>query len=317
MDFSDIRDNVSDIIGPSKTLLNRFILGALKDLCSKTWAYTEVLSFLTTAGTREYTLTPTDSDTVIIGIPHNGVQKATINTPQPTASDGTSAGALTPGTTYYYKVTALVNDYRETLPCVAVSYECPATGSIILTWDAISGADGYKIYGRDGTTYLEIDEVTAVTWEDDGSETPAGDILTTSELMKEIGLSNLEAEKQLNITWRSSESDGFNKLIYNGYNKIELDRIPITSGIGVQVRVALEPTKEITIPPVLEQYHISIEDYVRWKLYAMTLTKTATWPDKNYADYYRREYLKERINLKIRVMYGFGGDQRIKPVFFA
>ena len=320
MEYSDIRSGLADISGPPERLLNRLILEAIKDLSEKTWVYTETLPFLTTAGTDEYTITPTVSTDLILGVSHEGVQKATINTPQPSATDGTSAGTLTAGTTYYYKVTANVDSHRETLPCAVVSHECPATGSIVLTWTAISGADSYNVYGRTTALYgLMEEETTSVTYTDDGTDTPGSDTPpTTSNLMRDIDVSNLIDEKRGDRYWRSTESDSFNRIIFDGKATIKLNTIPVTSGIGFQIKVALEPTVVTAsdLPTIFDKYKETIRDFVRWKLYVMGVTETITWPNPQLGVFYRGIYMRTRDELKFRVMGGFGGELRAEPQFF-
>ena len=320
MKYPEIRSGLADIPGPPERLLNKLILEALKDLSEKTWVYTEILALLTTAGTDEYTLTSSTSTDAILGLPHDGVQKATINTPQPSAADGTGAGTLTAGTTYSYKVTAIVDNYRETLPCAVVSQVCPAVGSIVLSWTAISGANSYNVYGNDGTTYgLMEEETTAVTYTDDGTDTPGTDTPpSTSNLMRDIDVSNLINEKMGNRSWRSSESDSFNRVIFDGESTIKLNTIPVTSGIGLQVKASLEPTVVTAsdLPTVFNKHKETILDYVRWKLYVMEATNTITWPNPQLGNFYQMAYMRSRDELKLRVMGGFGGELRVEPQFF-
>jgi len=70
------------------------------------------------------------------------------NLPAPTGLAGTpstTGGALATGT-YSYKVTAL-NATGETLPSNEVSVPVTGpTGSVSLTWSAVSGATGYRVY---------------------------------------------------------------------------------------------------------------------------------------------------------------------------
>lgn len=98
----------------------------------------------------------------------------------PDAPTGTAAntGGYLPAGDYTYKITAL-NAAGETLPSDA-SEEVTTTGSVgrvTLTWDAVAGATGYKIYGRTDASWLFLATVGGVTtWVDRGLTTPAGAI---------------------------------------------------------------------------------------------------------------------------------------------
>lgn len=85
----------------------------------------------------------------------------------------TGAGTLAPGT-YYYRVSAL-NAVGETLASAETSHTIAGVGGVNVNWGAVSGATGYKIYGRATGAELLIATVSAVvTWLDDGSITPSG-----------------------------------------------------------------------------------------------------------------------------------------------
>ena len=62
--------------------------------------------------------------------------------------------------TYYYRVSAITAS-GETLACAEVSLAIAATHGVDLTWDAVSGATGYRVYGRSTGAELLIAEVTA------------------------------------------------------------------------------------------------------------------------------------------------------------
>lgn len=96
----------------------------------------------------------------------------------PTLATFTTAGSL-PDATYGYKVSAF-NAIGETLPSAEATIVVPAgtaTNRVTVTWPAITGATGYRVYGRtSGGPWLRIATVTAptVTFNDTGSVTPAG-----------------------------------------------------------------------------------------------------------------------------------------------
>jgi hypothetical protein len=89
------------------------------------------------------------------------------------------ATALTGGTlaagTYYYCVSA-INAYGETLASAETSQVTTGTTSTVtVNWGAVSGATGYKVYGRTTAGELLIATVGAVTtYIDTGAITPSG-----------------------------------------------------------------------------------------------------------------------------------------------
>ena len=89
------------------------------------------------------------------------------------------ATALTGGTlaagTYFYRVTA-INAYGETLASTETSQVTTGTTSTVtVNWGAVSGATGYKIYGRTTGAELALVAVNAVTaYIDTGAVTSAG-----------------------------------------------------------------------------------------------------------------------------------------------
>lgn len=82
-------------------------------------------------------------------------------------------GTLATGT-YYYRVTALWND-GETLPSTETSLAITGPAGVNVNWAAVTGATGYRIYGRTTGAELLIATVGIVTtYLDNGSVTPAG-----------------------------------------------------------------------------------------------------------------------------------------------
>jgi hypothetical protein len=321
MNYADIIDDLGEFseIFKDKQYV-RMIQDCLRDLSQKTYAYTTRVPVLTTAGESDYTLTPLISNTQVFGIQE--AWKAVIHTPQPTTSTAATGGTLA-AATYSYRVTAIKNDYGETLPCTAVTQATTGTTSTVtLTWTAISGASGYRIYGRTDANWLLMKEVAAgtLTWTDDGSLTPSGTMPTTSELMEMIEVTNDTTMNDRNYRWRLSESNDARRISYDGYSTIRLSDIPTTSGIGYLITAAIYPTtgsRTATIPPIYEHYQDAIKDYVRWQAYAYPQTAKNPWADTQKAMIYRKQYVRARANLKSNVFRGFGGELTADPNYFA
>ncbi len=88
------------------------------------------------------------------------------------------AGTLPIGT-YYYRVTALTAS-GETIPSAETSLALTAIGGVNVNWSAVTGATGYKVYGRSTGAELFIAQVAAgvTTYLDNGSITPTGTMPT-------------------------------------------------------------------------------------------------------------------------------------------
>ncbi len=88
-----------------------------------------------------------------------------------------SGGTLT-AATYKYKISAM-GDNGETLPAISadVAILSGSANKITLSWTALNGAKGYKIYGRTGGNFYLIATVgaTATSYVDTGSVTPDSD----------------------------------------------------------------------------------------------------------------------------------------------
>jgi hypothetical protein len=80
-----------------------------------------------------------------------------------------TTGTLAAGT-YTYSVTAY-NAQGETIASTAASLVLFATGGVTVSWLAIPGATGYRVYGRSGVLGL-IGSTTGLTFTDSGSVTP-------------------------------------------------------------------------------------------------------------------------------------------------
>jgi hypothetical protein len=97
--------------------------------------------------------------------------------PVPVGVSSATGGTLV-AATYNYKITAISN-VGETLPSVQSSNVVIASGttnSITVSWNAVEGARGYKLYGRTGSSYLLIATLGAseLSFVDTGAVVPAG-----------------------------------------------------------------------------------------------------------------------------------------------
>lgn len=117
---------------------------------------------------------------ILATIPPSGT--AAISAPTITATGAITGGTLA-AATYAYRVTA-VNGAGETTPSseVTTSVASGTTGSVTVTWPAVQGATGYRIYGR--TTGAELfiaynnnsggQSRPSVSYTDTGAITPSG-----------------------------------------------------------------------------------------------------------------------------------------------
>ncbi|HET7128249.1 MAG TPA: hypothetical protein VFJ93_04150, partial [Gaiellaceae bacterium] len=90
------------------------------------------------------------------------------------APTSTSSGTLAKGT-YYYKVGATFAT-GESLPSAEKKVDLDAAGHVVLNWDQVDGATGYRIYRGDASgneTFLAA-VGNVGTYTDDGSQTPNG-----------------------------------------------------------------------------------------------------------------------------------------------
>lgn len=81
-------------------------------------------------------------------------------------------------TTYGYRVSA-INGLGETLACAEVTITTgnatlSGTNYNALAWTAVTGASGYKVYGRTAAGELYMATVTTNSYNDTGAVTPAG-----------------------------------------------------------------------------------------------------------------------------------------------
>ncbi|MGP1665691.1 MAG: phage adaptor protein [Rhodanobacter sp.] len=96
----------------------------------------------------------------------------------------TNGMGILPGGDYRYQITA-INDNGETLPSSEASITVPggalSINTVTLNWTAVTGATGYKIYGRSFGLLKLIATVGAVTtYNDTGYLAPFGDLPTTN-----------------------------------------------------------------------------------------------------------------------------------------
>jgi hypothetical protein len=83
------------------------------------------------------------------------------------------SGTLATGT-YYYRVSAY-NSSGETLASTETSLAITGPAGVKVKWGAVTGATGYKVYGRStGAELLMATLGNVLEWVDDGSVTPAG-----------------------------------------------------------------------------------------------------------------------------------------------
>lgn len=96
----------------------------------------------------------------------------------PIVISNTCGGSITPGT-YTYYITAY-NANGETLPSAAGSAVI-AGDCVAVSWSAVAGATGYKVYGRGqpGTGLLQ-DVGNVLAYSDDGSATPGAALPATN-----------------------------------------------------------------------------------------------------------------------------------------
>ncbi len=99
-----------------------------------------------------------------------------------------TTGSLGSGT-YYYRVSA-TTPAGETVPCAEKSIGVGASAGVILTWQQVPGATGYRVYGRSTGAELFIAAVTTgsvVTYTDAGTITPSGAMPTVNTALVNFG----------------------------------------------------------------------------------------------------------------------------------
>lgn len=95
----------------------------------------------------------------------------TLPVPAGLAGVASAGGALAAGT-YFYVVTA-TNFYGETTGSVALSKTVTAAQQVALSWTAVTGATGYRVYrGASSGAVFHIADVTTNAYNDAGGQTP-------------------------------------------------------------------------------------------------------------------------------------------------
>lgn len=138
-----------------------------------------------------------------------------------TLSDTGTGGTLSASTRYYYRITA-TNANGQTMPTFTKSL---VTGSgsnihkITLTWDAVPGATGYKVYCRTSPEQLCATLGAVTTWDDTGSATPSGSLpledttqtlpnnTTTYKIFRNVNMSTItgSATREYGLFIKNSE----------------------------------------------------------------------------------------------------------------
>lgn len=95
-----------------------------------------------------------------------GTQISAPAAPTLAATTGTLAAA-----TYTYTVTA-TNAQGETIASSTAAITLSATGGVTVSWTAVAGASGYRVYGRISGSVGLLASVTGLTYTDSGSATP-------------------------------------------------------------------------------------------------------------------------------------------------
>jgi hypothetical protein len=161
-----------------------------------------------------------------------------------TPSTATTGGTLTAGT-YYYKVTAIGPD-AESLPSNEVSQVTTgSTSTVTVTWGAVTGATGYRIYRGTAaglqTVYYVVGVVTTFT--DTGAAATTGTPPTTNVAAKySLPLWNFKSMNQparpLLIRVPSKDSNGtprlFDIILYKvQFNPITFDGPTYKDGMAL------------------------------------------------------------------------------------
>ena len=123
-------------------------------------------------------LDPTTRKIIVLRPPALQAHPQALSTPV-NAAFTSGVGSLITGT-YYYRISAIDN-YGETLASTETSLGVTGPAGVNINWAKVTGATGYKIYGRATGAELFIAEVGDVaTYLDAGSITPAGTLPTVN-----------------------------------------------------------------------------------------------------------------------------------------
>ncbi len=191
--------NVFNITINGKTVSYTTSVGTVADVCSglasaianstipefggsELVATNNTTYLLLTAGTPGQPFTATTSASVGAGTTTPTLTlSTTISVPTGVGcTDNPGAGTLNANTAYYYRVSA-INAAGETTAAAEQSVTTSNNGlnthAVTITWTAVPGATGYRVYGRSTGAELFIAGVngaSAVSYQDTGSITPSG-----------------------------------------------------------------------------------------------------------------------------------------------
>jgi hypothetical protein len=106
----------------------------------------------------------------------NTILHGALATPVNAAFSTATTGGTLPAGTHFYRVSALDGKGGETLASAETSQATTgATSTVTVNWGAVTGATGYKVFGRtSGGQQLLVTLGNVTTWTDDGSATPSG-----------------------------------------------------------------------------------------------------------------------------------------------
>ncbi|SRR6266496_1003153 len=88
-------------------------------------------------------------------------------------STSTTGGTLAAGT-YFYNVSAIINNTETALPTEVSQITTGATSTVTLNWTAKAGATAYRVYGRATGAPLFMATTATNSFVDTGAITPAG-----------------------------------------------------------------------------------------------------------------------------------------------
>jgi microcystin-dependent protein len=127
--------------------------------------------------TLTFNTAPTNQRSWLFNSPVYAMTTTLLTTPAAPTLVASETGGTLPAGTYQYRVSA-INASGETLASPEAATAATivgTTGSVAVSWAAVTGATGYKVYGRTTAGELLMATLgTVTTWTDDGSVTPAG-----------------------------------------------------------------------------------------------------------------------------------------------
>ncbi len=332
MNLKDLKTELQEDIEPCPA--ERMYTGLRKgfiDLCEFTHAFRETAVDLTVIGRTDYVITPLTADTSAVGLYSAAV--ATLASPTLSIAAAVTGGNLT-ASTYYYKVTAY-DDSGETIASQEISQiTSGATSAVTISWTAIPGATGYRVYGRSSGAELLLAVYTKSTdswnagtgtetsWIDaDLSITPAGALPTETRNARDVDITNVGELRNSDRRWTSDTAQssllGFiSSVSFDGVGTVRLSRIPGVADVGLQFEAALLPSNswaiDAAIPSIFEQYSETLKNFAKFYLHGLS-ANIVPWADLAMAGYFRTLYEKDKRKLRLRVFSGFGGGMRVRP----